>query len=170
MKLAVAIFPASIFTVQVPVPVQGPDHPENVDPGDADAVSVTEVPGANAAEQAYPQLIPEGLDTTVPLPVPDFATLSQNVAPFWLTVNVWPPTVIVPVLGSPAVFATAVYETVPLPVPVLPEGMEIQGALLTAVQGQPKGAVTVICPVVPYDSTEAAAGAIEYVHAWELLA
>jgi len=40
------------------------------------AVSVTVVPLMNDAEQLLPQLMPAGLDVTVPLPRPDFWTVS----------------------------------------------------------------------------------------------
>jgi hypothetical protein len=55
---------------QEPVPVQAPDHPANVDPEAAVAVSVTDVPLLKFAVQVAPQLIPEGLLVTVPEPVP----------------------------------------------------------------------------------------------------
>ena len=61
------------MTVQVPVPVQPPLQPENVEPAAGVAVSVTDVPLANAAEQVVPQLMPAGALVTVPLPVPAFA-------------------------------------------------------------------------------------------------
>ena len=64
------------FTVHVPVPVQAPDQPANVEPEVAAAVSVTCVPLAKLALQVAPQLIPEGLLVTVPAPVPASATVS----------------------------------------------------------------------------------------------
>ena len=42
-KVAVTSFAASMVTVQVPVPVQAPDHPVKVDPAIGDAVSTTDV-------------------------------------------------------------------------------------------------------------------------------
>jgi hypothetical protein len=42
------------------------------------AVKVTVVPLTKLAEQALPQLIPDGLDVTVPLPRPDLLTVSVN--------------------------------------------------------------------------------------------
>ena len=40
------------------------------------ALRVTEAPGSNAAVQVVPQLIPEGVDVTLPLPLPAFVTVS----------------------------------------------------------------------------------------------
>ena len=44
LKVAVTVFAASIVTVQDPVPEHEPLHPPKVEPEDADAVKVTEVP------------------------------------------------------------------------------------------------------------------------------
>ena len=61
-----------------------PDQPPNVEPEPACAVSVTEVPMANGAEQVDPQLIPGGELVTDPDPFPalltDSATVGVNVA------------------------------------------------------------------------------------------
>src|SRR5437899_2858783 len=64
-----------MVTVQVPVPVQAPLQPVNVEPASAVAVSVTVVPCENEAEQVAPQSIPVGELVTVPEPVPDFVTV-----------------------------------------------------------------------------------------------
>jgi hypothetical protein len=54
-------------TVQVvPDTPSHPFHPVKVAPFAGVAVSVTRVPEANAAEHVAPQLIPPGLDVTVP--------------------------------------------------------------------------------------------------------
>jgi hypothetical protein len=53
------------------VPEQAPLHPVNPEPEEALAVKVTVVPKGKSAEQADPQEIPEGLEVTVPEPVPD---------------------------------------------------------------------------------------------------
>src|SRR5207253_929023 len=58
-----------------------PLQPANVDPPAAVAVSVTTVPLSKSAEavaQVVPQVIPAGLEVTVPLPVPAFTTASVN--------------------------------------------------------------------------------------------
>ena len=64
------------LTTQVgPVPEQPPPlHPANVAPRFGVAVSVTTVPLAYALEQMEPQVMPDGVLTTVP--GPDFTTVS----------------------------------------------------------------------------------------------
>ncbi|UWZ83054.1 hypothetical protein MOP44_21095 [Occallatibacter riparius] len=66
----------SSATVHVSLPVQAPDHPAKVEPAAAVAVSVTDVPVGKLAEHVDPQLIPEGLLVTVPVPAPANATVS----------------------------------------------------------------------------------------------
>ena len=58
-----------MFTVQAPVPVQAPLQPAKVAPGSAVGVRLTTVPWLKLAEQVAPQLIPAGLEVTVPPPV-----------------------------------------------------------------------------------------------------
>jgi hypothetical protein len=58
-----------------PVPLQ----PANTDPAAAIAVSVTAVPLLYVAEHVAPQLIAVGELETVPLPVPAFVTVRENV-------------------------------------------------------------------------------------------
>lgn len=68
---------AVIDTTQVDaVPEQAPLHPVKPDPLAALAVKVTEAPEEKLALHVEPQLMPAGLLTTVPLPAPDFVTLS----------------------------------------------------------------------------------------------
>jgi hypothetical protein len=76
LNVAVTDWAAVIVTTHVPVPVQAPPHAAKVEPLAAAAVRVTAVPLAMFAEQVDPQLIPPVLDVTVPLPVPDFVTVS----------------------------------------------------------------------------------------------
>ena len=75
-KVAVRLFAAVIETVQTPVPVQAPLQPVKVEPALGVAVSVTLVLYANEDEQDEVQLMPVGLDVTVPEPVPFMVRLS----------------------------------------------------------------------------------------------
>lgn len=68
---AVTVLSESIVTAQDPVPEHPPpDHPLKVEPDAAVAVRVTVVPVVTDAVQVEPQSMPEGVDVTVPLPVP----------------------------------------------------------------------------------------------------
>ena len=59
-----------ILSLQVRLlPWQSPDQPANVDPGEAEAVNVTDVPSVYASEQSPGQLIPTGEDITEPGPL-----------------------------------------------------------------------------------------------------
>lgn len=57
-------------SLQVDVPPHAPDHPSNLEVELGVAVSVTDVRLANLALHVGPQLIPEGLLTIVPVPLP----------------------------------------------------------------------------------------------------
>src|SRR5436190_10081522 len=74
-NLAVAERSPLIVAVHVPVPEQAPDQPTKDDPGEAVAVSLTGI-AANGAEQVEPQLIPLGLEVTLPEPLPVLVTVS----------------------------------------------------------------------------------------------
>jgi hypothetical protein len=63
-------------TLHVPIPLQAPDQPANVEVAFGAAVSVTIVPLAKLALHVVPQLIPEGLLVTFPAPVPALWTVS----------------------------------------------------------------------------------------------
>src|SRR6202789_2434378 len=77
VKVAVTVVAAFKEMVQVAlVPLHPPDHPANLDPDLAAAVSLTDVPGVNFAAHVLPQLTPEGLLVTVPAPVPALFTVS----------------------------------------------------------------------------------------------
>ena len=73
VKAAVTDFAAVMVTVQALVPVQAPLQPVKVDPVDGAAVKVTEVLSHMVSVQSAPQSIP--VPDTVPLPVPDMATV-----------------------------------------------------------------------------------------------
>ena len=75
------IAPTVEFEVGVKVQVvvlltHAPVNPAKVDPAFGDAVSMTAVPPGKLAEHDDPQLIPDGLEVTVPLPVPEGATVT----------------------------------------------------------------------------------------------
>lgn len=65
--------------------------------------------------------------------------------------NVWPPIVRVPVRGVAFVLALTLYATVPFPVPLAPDVMEIHIALVVATQPQPALVVTLTVPLVAAD-------------------
>jgi hypothetical protein len=67
-KLAVTFLAAVIWTMHSPSPVQAPLHPINVPLDPMDAIRRTLVPGAKPALQEEPQLMPSGLEVTMPLP------------------------------------------------------------------------------------------------------
>jgi hypothetical protein len=68
---------AVIETTHVPVPEQpDPLQPVNTEPALAEADSVTDVPELNVGAHVDPQLTPVGELVTVPLPEPDFDTVS----------------------------------------------------------------------------------------------
>ena len=63
------------------LPAQAPPHPANDEFAAAVAVRVIEVPGSKLALQVWPQLMPGGLLTTLPLPVPAKVTPRTGEAP-----------------------------------------------------------------------------------------
>ena len=65
----------------MPVPEHPPpDHPLKVEPDAAVAVRVTVEPAVTEAVQIEPQLMPDGDEVTVPLPVPFLLTVKLCVA------------------------------------------------------------------------------------------
>ena len=80
------------------------------------------------------------------LPLPGAIAKEQPLP--WFSVKVWPPIVSAPDRGAPELAAT-LYCTVPLPVPLAPDVIVSQGALLAAVHEQPSPALTVTLPVPP---------------------
>ena len=75
MKVAVTEALLVNVKLQVPVPVQAPDQPANVEAAFGAAVSVTMVPLVKVALHVGPQLIPAGLLVIVPAPVPALWTV-----------------------------------------------------------------------------------------------
>jgi hypothetical protein len=74
VNVAVTDVSALTVTTHVPVPVQAPLQPANVEPVAAAAVNVTDVPAVKGCAQMAPQLMPAGALVTVPEPVPLFDT------------------------------------------------------------------------------------------------
>ena len=66
--------------MHVPAPVHAPVHPAKTELVPGLAVSVTGVPAVKLAVHTCPQLIPAGALVTVPVPVPEFVTVSCTVA------------------------------------------------------------------------------------------
>jgi len=92
-KVAVTVVALLMVTLQGSVPTQPatPDHPVNVDPGDAVAVRSTLEPTLKLALQVAPQLIPAGVEATEPVPVPARATVRAACATLKLAVAVVAP-------------------------------------------------------------------------------
>jgi len=148
-KLAVTVVAAFMVTVHVPVPVQPPPlQPVNVEPAAAAAVSVTDVPVVNDAEQVVPQEMPAGLLVTVPLPAPALDT-----------VKVEPVDTPVPVTRRDSVSPSAVKLTLVLAAAVLvgvnrtvivavaPVPTSVKGLPETMLNGAPTEAVPVMVPL-----------------------
>jgi len=93
---------AATLTVHVPVPVQPPPlQPVNVEPALGAAVRTTDWPKSYEEEHVAPQVMPAGVELTVPAPVPAFATVTANVCSVKVAVTL----------------RAAVMETVHVPVP-----------------------------------------------------
>lgn len=114
-KVAVTAVAAFIVTTQEPVPEQPPpDHPVNVEPRAAVAVSVTTVPALKLAEHVPPQLMPAGALVTVPEPAPDFTTESTCVL---AAVTVTPSVDGLPMTAVDVVDKTTLQDVLAVPVP-----------------------------------------------------
>lgn len=99
-----------------------------------------------------------------PLPVetlPETANSSGG----WLTVKIWPATVMVPVRVAVELLGATEYIMLPFPEPLIWEMMLIQLALLADIHVQPAGAVTDTVPLPPPAGMVWLVGEIEYEHA-----
>jgi hypothetical protein len=83
-----------------------------------------------------------------------------DVAAACVTVNVWPPT-LMPADRDPPVLAATEYAMEPFPVPLDPDVMVSQPALLLAVHAQPLPADTVMLPEPPDAETDVLVELIE---------
>jgi hypothetical protein len=82
-KFAVTLALADRVKLQAAVPLQPPVQPLNVNPASGVAFKVTVAPAVKLERQLVPQLIPEGVLVTVPLPVfaaERLTVLRENVA------------------------------------------------------------------------------------------
>ena len=70
VKTALTFWLPPMLMEHMPVPLQAPDQPVNVEPEAGDAFSVTTDPAENDIEQEALQLRPEGDDVTIPEPLP----------------------------------------------------------------------------------------------------
>src|SRR5439155_1214563 len=103
---------------------------------------------------------------TVVLPVPPPATtdwlageiVSVQVMPTCVIVALLPPALIVPLRDDVEVFAAALNEMDPLPVPLAPAVIVIHASVVVAVHEQPVGAVTPTVPDPPPTTTACVAG------------
>jgi hypothetical protein len=110
LKVAVTDLAALMVTLQVPVPLQAPPQPANVEPEPATCVRVTTVPLLKFALHVLGQLIPVGLLVIVPDPVPASVTERAKVVTVVLNVAV----------TDLAALMVTLHEPVPLHAPVQP--------------------------------------------------
>lgn len=87
LKMAVTFLASSMVTVQVPVPLQAPVHPAKEDPASGVAVKETTWPLEYEFVQPVPQLIPAGVLTIVPFPVPVLLTVNLLLKLAWTVLD-----------------------------------------------------------------------------------
>ena len=92
------------------------------------------------------------------------AIVAEHVTPAWLTVNVSPPIVNVPVRAARLGLAATVNATVPSPDPLPPDVMEIQDAADVAFHVQPASVSTLTLLLVAAAGTDVLTGEIANVH------
>jgi hypothetical protein len=126
----VTVFALSIATVQVGVvtPVQAPPQAAAPEPEAGAAVRVTVVPSEKAAVQGPTvQLIPAGLEVTVPVPVPAGITVKTGVV-----------AATVPNVAVTPVVAVTVTVQVPVPLhaPLQPANDDPEAGVAVSVTGE----------------------------------
>jgi len=121
------------------VPVQAPLHPANTEPAEAEAVNVTTAPDPNSAVQLVPQLIPAGLDVTVPVPAPSLATDRPKAGTVAVALPLFPSLV-------------AVMVAVPGPTPVT-SPLPLTVATLELLEDQFTVRPPRVCPPPPFKAT-----------------
>src|SRR5689334_14255964 len=67
---------SSVIAQVVALPAHAPLQPSNVEPASGAAVRITTVPRLKVAVQVLPQLMPSGLESTPPVPVPLLVSVS----------------------------------------------------------------------------------------------
>jgi len=126
----------------VPVPLQTTPlpllHPVNVDPATGVAVSTTVLPLAKLAEQTAPQLIPDGLLVTLPVPVPARVTFRAKVG---ATPKV--------AVTACAWFIVTEHEPVPLQAPLHPVNVDPAAGLAVSTTVPLNDAVHVAPQLIP---------------------
>ena len=80
LNVAVTERSAFITTSQAPLPVHAPDQPEKANPGPGVAINPTVAPLGKSAEHVVGQSIPDGADTTEPVPEMFTVRLSRKPA------------------------------------------------------------------------------------------
>jgi hypothetical protein len=127
--------------------------PEPLDPlvtviqlAESVAVHAQPLPAVTANDPVPPPAGAEWLDAD---------RLKVHGAAAWVIVNVWVPTVMVPVRPDVFGFAATLKVTVPIPVPLAPFVMVIHAVLLVAVHEQLVPVVTLKDVVMPAAGTEA---------------
>jgi hypothetical protein len=99
-KFAVTLVLDDRVKLQAAVPLQPPVQPLNVNPASGVAFKLTVVPAVKLKRQVVPQLIPEGVLVTIPLPV--FATERLTVSRENVAVQVLLAPIVTDVVELPA--------------------------------------------------------------------
>ena len=156
VRMAPGLAATENFTVPLPVPLPGVTPVIHV----SLLVAVHSQPGAEAVIMMGVLMPPAAVnDWDV------WSSINEHAA-CWVTVNVWPATVRVPVRGVPFGLTDTEKFTVPFPVPLPGVTPAIHGALLVAVHAQPGVAVTTMgVPAPPAALMVWDAWSSEYEHA-----